>query len=117
MKRKYNILKDRNEGSGSRQRVIATPERSRGSSQEPATAHGTEISTTSSVISITGQPTIAPIQAAPVVGDSNSFFDKLRGAMDGGDTNLFEPLQISLDELVKMGHSKVSSLDLKYFLL
>ena len=51
-------------------------------------------------------------EAAPIVDESNSVFYKLRSAMKSGNTNLFEPLQIGLDDLVKMGHSKVSSLGL-----
>ena len=42
---------------------------------------------------------------APVIYDPNSVFDKLRGAMDGGDTSLFAPLQIALDELVRVCRS------------
>jgi len=94
----------------SRQRVLATPERSHCSSRESAVAHDHELSTMNGLIE--SQAVTAPIRAAPVVDDSNSVFDKLRGAMKGGDTNLFALLHIALAHLVKMGHSKVSSLDL-----
>jgi len=78
--------------------------------------HDQEILTKNSEVVIASQAVIAPIQAAPVVGDSKSVFDELRGAMDSGDTSLFKPLQIALDELVNICHSKVSSLELTYFL-
>ena len=65
---------------------------------------------TGDIISITGNAN--PTEAAPIVDDSNSVLYKLRGAMENGDTNLFELLQIALDELVKIGHSEASSLDL-----
>jgi len=113
MKRKYDKANDEFEAflrPRSRQRVLATPERSHRSSQKPAATLDHEVSTVNS--GIASQAAIAPIQAVPVVGDTNSVFDELRGAMDSGDTNLFEPLQIALDHLVKVGHSEVSSLDL-----
>ena len=113
MKRKYDKPNDEFKGSSrprSRQRVLATPERSHRSSQEPAATHDHEVSTVNSVIA--SQAAIVPIQVAPAFGDANSVFDKLRGAMDGGDASLFGPIQIALDDLVKIGHSKVSSLDL-----
>ena len=66
---------------------------------------------TGDIISIAGNATLTG--AGPVVDNSNSAVHKLQGAMDSGDTNLSEPLNIALDDLVKIGHSKVSSLDLK----
>jgi len=44
--------------------------------------------------------------------EAASVYDKLRSAMKD-KVNLFEPLQIALVDLVNLGHSKVSSLDLK----
>jgi len=115
MKRKYDKTNDKFEGfvrPRSRQRLLASPERSHRSSQEPAATHDQDISTTSSAIVLASQAAIAPIQTEPVVGDTNSVFDKLRGAMKDDKQNLFEPLQVALAHLVEVGHSKVSSLDL-----
>ena len=63
MKRKYSIVKDRDEGvsrSRSRQRVLATPERSRGSSQEPAGTRDQEMSTAPPAIFSETRQLIAP---------------------------------------------------------
>ena len=63
MKRKYSIVKDKDEGalrSRSRQRVLSTPEESRGSSQEPAVTHDQEMSTAPPAISSETRPLIAP---------------------------------------------------------
>jgi len=111
MKKKFNKAKDGVKGffrPRSRQSVLATPLRSRHSSQEPAATNDPEISTTPSAVEIANQSVIAPIQASPVFGDSNSVFEELRGAMSGGNTSLFEPLQSALVDLVKVGLSEVS---------
>ena len=68
------------------------------------------VNETTDITSIAANANLA--EAEHVVDDSSSMFDKLRGAMSGGNTSLFEPLQSALDHLVKLGYSNVSSLEL-----
>jgi len=47
----------------------------------------------------------ATIETRPIVRGLDSVFDELRGAMDGGDENIFRLLQIALEVLVMEGLS------------
>jgi len=82
MKKNFNKAKDGVKGffrPRSRQNVLATPERSRGSSQEPAATHDPEILTTPSAVEIASQAMISPIANATPSEDAPALEAPARG--------------------------------------